>query len=195
MWTQLPVGRLHVTVLRPPPREVSCLYFPSQCVFLNPTTSLLPASHGARGTIRLPLGHCLCAGVSLLLSPSDWFLHLQFCLPPTVNHTLQLHIQTTTSLRKHFQRLTIASTTRETYMVYSWPSLLPSCLEEVSTPSTFPRRAKLHQCHEHHPPPLPAPVLEESLLHFPSRDLLPMYPSRLCSIHLVPEAHLEASKS
>ena len=121
------MGRLHVTVLRPPPREVSCLCFPSQCVFLNPTTSLLPAAHGARGAIKLPLGHCLCAGVSLLSSPSDWFLHLQFCLPPTINHTLQPHIQTTTSLRKHFQRLPIASTTRDTYMVYSWPpALLPT---------------------------------------------------------------------
>lgn len=118
----------------------------------------------------------------MLSSPSDCFLHLQFCFPPTINHTLQPHIQTTTSLRKHFHRLPIASTTGEAQMVYSWPSLLPYCLQEVSIPSTFPRGAKLlHQCHEPPPCPRPHPPLrwKNPSSTSPSRDLLPLHPSRL----------------
>lgn len=133
----------------------------------------------------------------MLSSPSDCFLHLQFCFPPTVNHTLQPHIQTTTSLRKHFHRLPIASTTGETHMVYSWPSLLPYYLQEVSIPSTFPWGAKLHQCHERRPlpPPSRGPVLEESLLHF-SIQRPPTYASfKTAQFTWFPEAHLEASKS
>lgn len=212
-WTQLLTGYLHVKVCRchthvmiPVPLSACpCPCSPRLKVSsstLPPVSSLHPAQ-GARShppsllhKSQPPLSLPLCRSFVGLASFTSSRLISPSVLPPSSPSTSFPSHSKQPRLSENFRSLPLASTTRETRRLCSWPTVLPSSLQEGSISFVSPLHVELYQrCEGSISSPTMPLCWKHSFSTSPSRDLLQICPSRLCSTHLVPEAHLDAVRS